>query len=114
MYGASEKDKAFGLFGVQERQRCICEGVEYGSRYIRNLLYKSYPATMEQIMFILIQYFSRSATQCVTRLNYIQLHHAPRLTLVLINVIFLPFFFLPPACFFGASSAPSPNDIACT
>jgi hypothetical protein len=39
MYGASEKDKAFGLFGVQERQRCICEGVEYGSRYIRNLLY---------------------------------------------------------------------------
>lgn len=39
-------------------------------------------------------------------------NHAPRLTFVLISVIFLPFFFLPPACFFGASS--SPKDMACT
>lgn len=39
--------------------------------------------------------------------------HAPLRTFVLISVIFFPFFFLPPCCFFGASTpSPSPSDNA--
>jgi hypothetical protein len=60
-----------------------------------------------------VHYLSRNATQLgIVWFKKIYMHHAPRLTLVLISVIFLPFFFFPPACFFGASS--SPRDIACT
>jgi hypothetical protein len=49
--------------------------------------------------------------QHTTNTNTPIYHQAPRLTPVLMSVIFLPFFFFPPACFFGASS--SASDIAC-